>query len=115
MVCSHTTRLLDWGDEMTEESADWLYPDREKQQAAQKEQGLLFSQKYLVFSGSTSDPRARELFEHWTRMVRTERIPRGASPQEYAAANSLREFVEQIHLQIEFASKGQNLPPVRTT
>lgn len=101
---------------MTQENdgADWLFPDAEQKQAAQQEKGLVFAQKYLVFSGPTSDPRARELLEHWTGLVRGMRIAASATAQEYAAHNALREFVEQIHLQIGFAMNGQNLPQSRT-
>ena len=100
---------------MAEEKEDWLFPDAPKQRAKQEEKGLVFAQKYLVFSGPTADPRARELFEHWTALVRKTPIPRGASVQEYAAANAFREFIEGIHSQIEFAQNGQNLPKTRTT
>lgn len=100
---------------MAEENVDWLFPDKQKQQAKQEEKGLVFAQKYLVFAGPTSDPRARDLFEHWTALVRKTPIPRGASVQEYAAANAFREFIEGIHSQIEFAQQGQNVPKPRMT
>lgn len=95
--------------------ADWLFPAAEQQKAKQEEKGLVFAQKYLVFHGPTSDARARELFEHWTALVRKTPIPRGASVQEYAASNAFREFIEGLHSQIEFAQQGQNLPKPRTT
>jgi hypothetical protein len=98
-----------------QEGADWLFPNKERQQAAQEEKGLLFAQQYLVFSGPTSDPRARTLLEHWTKLVRKTPIPRNASVQEYAAANAFREFIEGLHSQIEFANQGQNVPKPRTT
>lgn len=94
---------------------DWLFPEKEKQQAKQQEASFVFAQKYLVFFGPTADPRARELLEHWTVAARKQRIPAGASAQEYAAANGFREFVEGIHSQIEFAMNGQNVPKPRTT
>ena len=99
---------------MATEKEDWLFPDSGKQRAEAEEKGLVFAQKYLVFGGPTADPRARELLEHWTAIARKTRIPAGASAQEYAAHNSFREFVEGIHSQIEFATKGQNLPKPRT-
>lgn len=100
---------------MTEkEGADWLFPTAEKQKAAQEEKGLIFAQKYLVFSGPTADPRARDLLTHWTNLVRKTPIPRNASVQEYAAANAFREFVEGLHSQVEFATNGQNVPKPRT-
>lgn len=97
------------------EVVDWLFPDAPEQKAKLEEKGLIFSQKYLVFSGQTADPRARELLEHWTVLVRKTPIPRNASVQEYAAANAFREFVEGIHSQIEFANQGQNAPKPRKT
>lgn len=96
-----------------EENDDFLFPHAAKQKAIQEEKGLIFAQKYLVFSGPTSDPRARDLLEHWTNLVRKTPIARDASVQEYAAANAFREFVEGIHTQIEFANKGQNVPQPR--
>lgn len=104
---------------MAEEKAntDWLddiFPGAAKARAAQEEKGLVFAQKYLAFAGPTSDPRARELLEHWTLAIRKARIPKNASVQELAAHNALREWVEGIHTQIEFASQGQNVPKPRT-
>lgn len=100
---------------MTEEKVDdWLFPRAAEQRAQQQEKGLVWAQKYLVFSGPTADPRARELLEHWTALVRKTPVPRSASVQEYAAANAFREFVEGIHSQIEFAMNGQNVPKPRT-
>lgn len=98
---------------MAEEKEDWLFPNAPEQRAKQEEKGLIFAQKYLVFAGPTADPRARDLFERWTALVRKTPIPRGASVQEYAAANAFREFVEGIHSQIEFAQNGQNAPKPR--
>lgn len=93
---------------------DELFPDAKKNLAKQVEDGLVFSQKYLVFSGPTSDPRARELFEHWTRQIRRARVPKDAPLQELAAHNALREWIEGIHAQIEFANQGVNQPKPRT-
>ncbi len=94
---------------------DWLYPEAARQREAAKQEGLIFAQKYLVFSGPTADPRARELLEHWTARARKTRLPAGASVQEYAAHNAFREFVEGIWTQIEFANSGLNQPTPRTT
>lgn len=99
---------------MFEENDDWLFPKAAQQKASREEKGLIFAQRYLVFSGPTSDPRARELLEHWTGIARRTRIPAGASAQEYAAANAFRELIEGIHAQIEFANQGQNAPKPRT-
>lgn len=99
---------------MAEEKDDWLFPDAADQRAQTEEQGLVFAQKYLVFGGPTSDPRARDLLEHWTAIARRKRLPVNASVQEYAAANAFRELVEGIHAQIEFATKGGNAPKPRT-
>lgn len=101
---------------MAEDTAwlDDIFPDAKKQRAEAKEKGLVFASKYLVFAGPTSDPRARELLENWTRQVRRTPVPKGASAQEYAAYNALREWVEGIHAQIEFAQQGQNVPQPRT-
>ena len=100
---------------MSEENADWLFPKAEQQKATQEERGLIFAQKYLVFSGPTADPRARDLFEHWTALVRKSRLAATATVQEYAAANAFREFIEGIHAQIEFANNGLNQPKRKMT
>jgi hypothetical protein len=97
-----------------EKQDDWLFPKAGEQKAEQEQKGLLFSQKYLVFSGPTADPRARELFEHWTGIARKSRISASATVQEYAAANAFREFIEGIHQQIEFANSGLNQPKRKT-
>lgn len=100
---------------MAEENEDWLFPDAKQQKADRQEFDLLWAQKYLVFGGPTSDPRARELLASWTQAARNRRIRIGASAQEFAHYNAFREFVEKIHALIEFAQKGQNVPQPRTT
>ena len=101
---------------MAEEKEDWLFPKAAEQRADQEEKGLVFAQRYLVFFGPTADPRARELFEHWSALVRRQTIPPGASAQEYAYYNARREFIEGIQAQIDFAMKGaQSLPPKSRT
>lgn len=96
------------------EKDNWLFPDAEEQKAAAEEKGLVFAQKYLVFSGPTSDPRARELLEHWTAIARRKRLPDDASLGELAAHNAFSRFIEGIWAQIEFATNGQNQPKPRT-
>lgn len=100
-------------EEKREDWLDELFPNAKKQQAQMHEQGLVFAQRYLVFGGPTADPRARDLLEHWTQVVRTRRVPAGASAQEFATHNALREWVEGIHQQIEFASKNASSLPTR--
>lgn len=95
---------------MAEEKWDDLFPGADKQRAENEEKGLVFAQRYLVFK---HDPRAQQLLEHWTAMVRNQAIAPNATVQEYAYFNSRREFIESIHAQILFASNGGNQPPVR--
>lgn len=97
---------------MTEKD-DWLFPKAAEQQAKSKEKALVFAQKYLVFAGATAEPRARELLEHWTRLVRKQVIAPDASVSELAYWNSRREFIEGIWSQIEFAQQNQNVPAPR--
>lgn len=97
------------------EPLDWLFPEAEAQAAEQQQNGLLFAQRYLVFSGATADPRAVALLKHWTDTVRKKTLAPTASVQEYAAANAFREFIEGIHAQIEFANQGLNQPKRKTT
>lgn len=93
---------------------DWLFPNAEVQRAETEEKGLVFAQRYLVFHGPTADPRARELLEHWTRLIRRQVIAPNASAQELAYWNSRREFIEGLHAQIEFAMNGVNQPKPRS-
>ena len=97
-----------------EEKEDWLFPGAAKQRAEIKEEALLFAQKYLVFFGPTSDPRARELLEHWTARARRKRLSDDASLGELAAHNAFARFIEGIHEQIDLAMKGANTPQPRT-
>lgn len=94
---------------MDEEKNEWLeeiFPEAKQQREELFARGVDFAQRYLVFAGPTADRRAAELLEHWTRSVRRTRLKPGASPQEYAAHNALREFVEAIHAQIELAQSS---------
>ena len=93
---------------------DWLFPEREAQQAEKEEKGLIFAQQYLVFHGPTADPRARKLLEHWTAIARKRLIADNASLGELAAHNAFSRFIEGIHTQIEFAMTGANAPKPRT-
>lgn len=97
-----------------EKNEDWLFPDAGEQRAELEEKGFIFSQRYLVFAGPTSDPRARELLEHWTALARRARLPDDASLGELAAQNAFGRFIEGIHQQIEIAQKGPNQPKPRT-
>lgn len=92
---------------------DELFPNAKQQRAEMHEKGLVFAQRYLVFSGPTADPRARDLLEHWTAAVRGRRVLPGATAQEYAAANAVREFIEGLHQQIAFASANAASLPVK--
>lgn len=96
---------------MAEENEDWLFPNAREQQTQIAQQGLEFARRYLVF---TRDPDAAAILEQWTTQVRKKPLSAGASLQEYAAANAIREFVEGLHAQIDFATKGLNLPTSRT-
>lgn len=89
---------------------DDLFPGAAQQRKGQEKEGWLFAQKYLVFKGATSDPRARELLEHWTQMVRKKVLSPNAGWGEYAAANALREFIEAIHAQADLAISGPAQP-----
>lgn len=96
---------------MTEKRSDeWLddlFPNAKAQREAAQEKGFIVAEKYLVFHGPTSDPRARELLEQWTRLIRHALVPKNASAQEYATHNALREWVEGIWRQIELAQVAQ--------
>lgn len=84
-----------------------LFPGAAQRAQQTREKALVVAQKYLVFSGATADPRARDLLEQWTATIRRVSVPKNASAQEYAAVNALREWVEGIHAQIELAKTTQ--------
>jgi hypothetical protein len=98
--------------------ADWLEGDnpfeefdRVKQNSndAKKESdkaALLMAQKYLVFESGV----AKELLEFWLRSSRCRKIAPNAPAQELAYHNGVREFVESIPLQIQFAKNGGQSP-----
>lgn len=97
---------------MAEEKKDptWLedlFPGADQRRKQTRDAALIIAQKYLVFSGPTADPRARDLLQLWTNAIRRAAVPKDASAQEYAAANALREFVEGLHAQIELARNTQ--------
>lgn len=93
---------------------DDIFPNASKQRAERETEGFLLAQKYLVFGGPTSDPRARDLLDMWTKGVRKQRIAPNASAQEFAYWNACREFIEIIHSQIELATNGPQQPKPRT-
>lgn len=84
-------------------------PDRAQSLEAKKDndqRALIFAQKYKLFESGA----AKELLDFWTRKVRYQKIAPNASAQELAYHNGAREFVEAIHLQIEFANNGGRSP-----
>jgi hypothetical protein len=93
---------------------DELFPEASKLRDKQRQDASVFAQRYLVFKGPTSDPRARELFEHWVKAVRRARLPKNASASELAAHNAMREFLEGIDAQIDFAKERVNEPWLET-
>lgn len=95
------------------EKWDDLFPDAEKARAEQFVKGVNFAQRYLVFAGPTADRRAVELLAEWTQRVRRKAIALDASPQEYAAHNAVREFVEGLHAQIELAQQNASVTDTR--
>jgi hypothetical protein len=91
-------------------SENWLddiFPQAKQQREQMQKDGLRFSQNYLVFHGPTSDPRARALLEHWTKVVRRRRMAPGATAEERAAFDGVREWVEGIWSQIEIGAAAQ--------
>ena len=77
--------------------------------AAKKESdqaALVMAQKYMIFESGV----AKELLEFWLRTSRHTKIAPSASAQELAYHNGIREFVESIPLQIQFAKSGGKSP-----
>ena len=60
-----------------------------------------FAQQYLVFM---QDPRAKALLGHWEEQMLRKKVRPSASLQEYAHAEGMREFVQQIRDQIKLAN-----------
>lgn len=87
---------------------DWLFPNAEKDKAADATRALQIAQMYMCFE---LDGNARKLLAMWTAQVRNVKINKDATAQEYAAHNAVREFVEGIYQQIGLAKNRGNLPP----
>lgn len=86
----------DWLDRVPSPFASEEQADAMKLQRALKERE--FSQLYRVF---VEDERGRRLLEQWEKSLMRRRVPTGASIQEYAAVEAVRDFVQQIRDQIE--------------
>ena len=89
------------GDDPFETKRDAPIAKKENADAA-----LIFAQKYLVFE---SGP-AKDLLKFWTEQVRHRKVAANASPTEFAYFEGWRQFVEGLHLQIEFAHNGGQSP-----
>jgi hypothetical protein len=89
------------------ENEDWLFPNAAKDKEVSAVRALQIAQLYLCFE---RDENARKLLTMWTAKVRNLRVNLGATAQEYAAHNAVREFVEGIYQQIELAKNRGNLP-----
>jgi hypothetical protein len=72
------------------------------------DEALIFAQKFLIF---TSGPGA-DLLAHWSNVVRNRKVAPTAGLGELAYHNGMREFVEGLHQQIEFARNGGKSPYV---
>ena len=88
---------------MEKEPQDWLFPKAEAQKAEQQQAAYNVAQNYLIFE---MDARGKAILSQWQDLARKKKIPAGASVQEYAAENAIREFVEGISAQIELAKRG---------
>lgn len=86
-------------------SLDDIFPGAKAEREQMADRGRVFAQKYLVFQGATADRRAAELFTHWKNMIRRAKVNK-SDPLELAAHNALREWIEGIDAQIEFATTG---------
>ena len=89
------------GDDPFEIKVDAKAAKKESAEAA-----LIWAQKYKIFENGV----AKELLDHWTRTVRHKKVAPSAAPTEFAYHAGYREFVESIHLQIEFANNGGRSP-----
>ncbi len=85
---------------------DWLFPKASDQKAATAVEALKRAQLYLIFE--TGD--GKTLLKTWQDFVRGMKLAPNASVQEYAAANAVREFVEGVSKQIDFAHNRGGLP-----
>jgi hypothetical protein len=93
-----------------ETTPDWLSDEGETQsklQASTALEALKIAQNYVVFE---THPLAKALLAQWQKFVRERKLAPNASHAEYAAANAIREFVELIPKQIEFAHNRGNQP-----
>ena len=89
------------GDDPFETKRDAAVAKKENEQSA-----LVWAQKYLVFE---SGP-AKEILDFWARTTRSRKVAPNASATELAYFNGVREFVEGVFAQIEFAKNGGKSP-----
>ncbi len=82
------------------------FDKRGEGKAESKQDALVFAQKYLIFESGI----AKELLEFWSQQVRMRKVAPSASASELSYFNGVREFVEQIHTQIQFAKSGGQTP-----
>ena len=92
------------------EGEDWLskvpspFASDEEVKIARIERAIKereFAQLYRVF---VDDGRGAQLLAHWEKVLMRRRVPVGASVQEYAAVEAVRDFVQQIRDQIEMSN-----------
>lgn len=86
------------------------FDDRRNPQAAADERKAAALRFASLYQGAFSTGAGRQLLEFWSTMIRQRKIPPSASLGELAYANGVREFVEGIHAQIEFAKTGGGTP-----
>ena len=80
---------------------DWLSADlNSAANDEQRREQIAFARKYLVFE---DDPRAKDIFNHWKKVMLYKRTPVDANVQTYAADEAVRAFIAGVVAQLEIA------------
>lgn len=101
---------------MPAENGDWLegenpfqaFDDRKSGRTEKENEEAALRWAQLIQATFATGAGAQVL-KHWTTVTRQRRVAPNASQGELAYHNGVREFIEGIHAQIEFAMRGGQL------
>lgn len=88
--------------EMYTDPRDPVAPDAKLEQ---HNKALAFAQLY--YATFVENKQGAQILEHWDKTLRRKRVPVNAPITEYAAVEAVRDFVEKIYAEIEFARSGR--------
>jgi len=90
---------------MSEVNADPRDPVSPDAKLEQHNKALAFAQLY--YATFVENKQGAQILEHWEKTLRKKRVPVNAPHTEYAATEAVRDFIEGIYSQIDFARSGR--------